>query len=119
MDTLNLSAGDLNRFVTIQSPATGSGPGGGPATGGATLVRKGFAKLSTRNSQEFYQTSQYTAEVTHIVSMRWTPVAISEGMQVLYGSRVFNVQTVENVMERNVRLNLICVEINQTEEGET
>jgi head-tail adaptor len=43
--------------------------------------------------------------------VRWSPIPLAAGMRIRYKDRCFTVQNVENVQEGNVKMNLICIEI--------
>jgi len=108
-----LDAGELRHQVSIQSPSTSQTSTGSPTTSWSTILTC-FAAIYTLSSREVYQASQFTELVTHVVKIRWpgASIGIQGGQQVLFGSRIFKVQTVDNVQERNRVLLLHCVEIN-------
>ena len=108
-----MPAGALRHFVTIAAPS-GAKDDYGQVSQTFTSIRTGFARISVVTQREVTETNQVTAQVTHLVQMRWTPnpVAIAPGMRVLFGSRSFLIQTVENVEERNMVLNLYVLELN-------
>ena len=111
---LALPPGSLRNQVAIQQKAAGSvTPTGSPLAGWAT-VWLGMAAISTTSQRETYQGDEFTGQVTHRVSIYWPGASVSvvSGMQVLFGARTFTIQTVENVLERNRVLHLMCLEIN-------
>jgi SPP1 family predicted phage head-tail adaptor len=112
-DPLSLPAGLLRNPVLIQAQSMTQDAVGGPLTAWTTVLSC-FAGISTMSSREVYQTAQFVSEVTHRVTIRWPgpSVSIQGGMQVVFGSRIFKIQNVENVQERNRVLYLMCVEIN-------
>jgi SPP1 family predicted phage head-tail adaptor len=68
--------------------------------------------VSTLSSREVYQAQQFSAQVTHSVAIMYPAgVAVSGGMRLLFRSRVFTIQAIENVQERNKVLKLMCIEI--------
>lgn len=111
-----IDAGALRTPIIIQAPSSASDGCGGVSSTWNTVLTT-WAAISTVSQREVYQTgqgSQFTAQVTHRVQIRWpgATLGIAGGMQVVFGTRVFAIQTVENVQERNRILNLMCVEIN-------
>ena len=46
-----------------------------------------------------------------MVKVRWTTDVLKAGYQVVFGSRIFTVLYIENVLERNRVLQLYCKEV--------
>lgn len=112
-DPLALPAGFLRHQVTLQSRSTVQSATGAQQEIWNDLLTC-FAGIETISEREVYQAAQFIAQVTHRITIRWPGASITVlgGMQVLFGSRVFKVQAVENVQERNRVLRLHCLEIN-------
>jgi len=108
-----IDAGQLRNQISIQSPSTSQTSTGAPTTSWTTFFTC-MAAIRTASSREAYQASQFTALVSHAITIRWpgASVSIQGGQQVLFGPRIFKLQTVENVQERNRVLILHCLEIN-------
>ena len=116
---LSILAGDLRHQVQIQMPPSAPNQQdeyGGELPGDWSTVRTTWARISTANStrpREAYQADEFSAQVTHIISVRYTATPpITGGMRVLFGSHVYLIQTVDNIDQRNVRVDLMCLEIN-------
>lgn len=109
----SIGAGELCHSIQIQQQSTAQTGTGAEQTIWSTILTT-RAAISTASSKEVYQASQFTAQVSHVIKIRWpgSSVTILGGQQVLLGSRVFKLQTVENVLERNRVLLLHCLEIN-------
>lgn len=111
-----LPIAELRTQVSILAQGAELDPVSGAPSQAWTLVRTAWAKVMTSASAERWLSNQFTAEVTHIVSVRWNGVPLAGGMQVQFGSgdapRVFTVQAVDDVLERHLRINLLCVEVN-------
>jgi SPP1 family predicted phage head-tail adaptor len=112
-DPLAIDAGRLRHPIQIQSllqtqSATGA------LTDSWQTVHQTMAAIDTMSSREVWSASQFTEEVTHVVTIRWpgSTISIQGGQQILFGPRTFKLQTVENVQERNRVLILHCLEIN-------
>jgi SPP1 family predicted phage head-tail adaptor len=113
---LVIPTGAKRNQVSVQSQAPTQDEFGGETANWNTVLTV-MAAIATVSSKEMYQTgqtAQFTAQVTHMVTIDWpgASVPIAGGMQVVFGTRTFVVQTVENVQERNRVLNLMCLEIN-------
>src|SRR5581483_3248855 len=99
---LVIQPGELRHPVQIQQQATTQSSTGAPTQSWNTVLST-MAAIMTASSREVYQAAQFTAQVSHVLKIRWpgAGVTIQGGMQVLYGGRTFKLQTVENVLERN------------------
>lgn len=116
INPLVIPPGYCRHQVTIQSKDTTQGGGGDP-TETWTSVLTVLAGITTRTQREAYQTgavSQFVEQVIQIVTIRYPvpDVTIAGGMRVVFGSRLFIVQSADNVQERNRVLNLTCLEVN-------
>lgn len=114
-DPLAIDAGELRHAVIIQQPQAQTTDSFGnsvtPATW--TTVRTAMAAIYTAGGRETSMASQIVSEVSHVVKVRWTSDTIKANYRVQFGSRIFTVQYVENVLERNRVLLLYCLEVNQ------
>lgn len=114
---LVIPTGAMRNQIAIQSQSTAQDPETGEPSQVWNDVLTTMAAISTASSREMYQTGaagQFVAQVTHIVKIRWpgASVMIAGGMRVMLGTRIFAIQTVENVQERNRVVNLMCLEVN-------
>ncbi len=106
----------LRHQVQIQAKSTTTTGTGSPQSSWMT-VRSPWASIDTVHSREGFQSGEFSSEVTHIITLRWSPTLIAPGMQVLFTEQAgtvhtYTVQAVDNVKMRNVQLNLMCIEIN-------
>jgi head-tail adaptor len=85
-----LAAGSLNRRIVIEAE-----------------TQMPFAV----EGQPASMANQFSDDATHLVVVRWSPIPLAAGMRIRYKDRCFTVQNVENVQEGNVKMNLICIEI--------
>jgi SPP1 family predicted phage head-tail adaptor len=108
---LGINPSQLRFQIQIQQNVLTPFPAPGQPAQTWTTVRSCYAAISTASSREWFQANQFSDDATHLVVVRWSPVPLAAGMRVLFGSRVFTVQNVENVQERNVKMNLICIEV--------
>jgi len=101
-------AGERRRQIQLQSP--NPQPLGGEIT--YTTYQTVYAKIETLKADETYSDAQYLPEATHRVNTRYLPgVTIKANHRVLYGSRVFEIKAVVNLDERNVEIDLLCLEL--------
>ena len=112
-DPLVVNPGELRHAVQIQQQVTTQSASGEPQQSWTTILAT-QASIRTASSREVYRASQFTGQVSHVITIRWpgSGVSILGGQQLLFGGRVFKLQTVENVQERNRVLLLHCLEIN-------
>lgn len=108
-----LDAGTLLHQVQIQSQASTADSFGQPQQTWTT-IRTACAAIATPSAREVFQAGQLTSQVTHMLTMRWSPTAIAPGMRAVFGSRTFKVQAVINVDERNIVTRLLCLELGAT-----
>jgi SPP1 family predicted phage head-tail adaptor len=111
-DPLAIPSGAMRHEIQIQQQTTTPDSFGQPQPTWTTVLTA-MAAFATLSEREVYQL-QFTAQVTHRITVRWpgTSIGIAGGMRVLFGTRVFLIQTPDNVQERNRVLHLMCLEIN-------
>jgi SPP1 family predicted phage head-tail adaptor len=107
---VRVDVGSLKHRVSIQAQTSGS-DGYGQQIMVWSNIRSTWAKIATVSSRELYLVSQFTSEVTHLISIRGGQVPIAPGMRVLFGARVFDIQAIEDVAEQHILVNLMCVEL--------
>jgi len=107
--------GDRRHQVQIQQQSTTQDDMGGPISVWTT-IRTTWASITTMGApkaKEDYQAGQFSAQVTHIINIRWTASPeLAGGMRVAFGSHVYLIQTVANADLRNISVDLMCLEIN-------
>ena len=109
---LAINPGDLRHSITIQAPAAAASSfGASVAPASWSAVRSTMAAIYTAGGRETSQASQLVSEVSHVVKVRWTTDVLKAGYQVVFGSRIFTVLYIENVLERNRVLQLYCKEV--------
>lgn len=112
-DPLVINAGELRHQIVIQKQnyvpdAIGALSVNSPSW---STVRTTWAAIYTAGGRETSMASQVVSSVSHVVKVRWTPIAIKANYYVLFGGRGFLVQYVENVAERNRVQLLYCLEV--------
>ena len=68
------------------------------------------ASISPLNGRELFDAQQRYAEVTHKVVIRYLAGVVPK-MRVNFGGRLFDINAVLNIDERNIELQLLCSEI--------
>ena len=89
-----------------------------------TTIISDYAEIRTATGKELFMAGQRTAQVSHVVTMRWPRQLVWGGMRVRYidlaGAsppipHYYHVQWIDNLMQRNVYLVLYCMERNASE----
>lgn len=115
----SLRAGALRHPITIDAPSTAPSSFGGSVspTRWETVrtTRAAIEAAGKRKDRETAQAGQLISEVTHFVTVRWTPAAIRAGYRVVFGARYFTIELVENGLEQNRVLVLWCREVDGTQ----
>lgn len=115
MPEFTINPGALRNQVQIQQQTSTPDSVGQPQATWTTILTA-MAAIEATAAREAYQTGQFVADVTHRISIRWPGdgVVLHGGQRVAYGTRIFQVQAVENVRERNSLVHLLCLEIDGT-----
>lgn len=110
-----MRAGDLRHKITIQIKSLTPDGMGGSANIWVACANNISAAIWPVSGKERLQNLQLEAVVTHRIRIRWLPgipVPLKPGvMQILFNSRVFNVQSGINWEERNVYIDMLCLEV--------
>jgi len=105
-----MSPGQLDKRVSIQaiddtSPKSASGQ---PQKVWVTEATR-WARIKTAQGRELYRGQQVGASLTHEVTMRYYE-GLTTAHRLLYGSRVFDINFIENQNERGEWHVLLCKE---------
>jgi SPP1 family predicted phage head-tail adaptor len=110
----SIGSGELAHLIEIQKPRTAPGDTFGqsitPAIYDTVLTVR--AAIEAMSGAERNEMGQLVSEISHKVTIRWTPTFVGANFRVLWGTRVFTVQAVTNALERNRILELTCIEVN-------
>lgn len=102
--------GDLRHRVTLQrrvEALDGYGQGEPTWNDAGTF----WAFVRPLQGREAEAAKQIKPELSHRVTLRYQPgVAFTAGDRLLFGVRVLNVDAVKNLGERNIELELDCIE---------
>ena len=105
-----MDAGSLNKRVTIQSPAEVRGADYADVQRTWTDVASVWASIEPLSARELFQNREVSSELTTRVRMRYLS-GVSAKQRVLFGARVFEIQSVLNPGEMNIELELLCAEM--------
>jgi SPP1 family predicted phage head-tail adaptor len=109
-----IEPGKLRSLIQVQSQTATQDSIGQPQATWNTILTA-WADVRAITVREQFQPNQFTSQVTHIITLRWTSVAIAAGMRVVYEWHTYLVQGIENVDERNLLVRLQVLEINGAE----
>ena len=103
--------GKLRHFVTINRYAPTVSPVTGETIAAYKELDTGFwAEIRPLSAKEMVNAQQTVGESTHRITMRYTPY-VGRKDQIIFGSRVFEIESVLNRDERNIELTLMAHEI--------
>lgn len=99
----------MRKFIaTIQTPTPANDLLGVP--GSWADVRRVWAEITPLSGREYLQAQQMTATSSHRIRTEYV-ADVNPRMRLIHGARVFNVQSVVNVEERNRELEWMCTEV--------
>lgn len=102
------STGELRHRVTVQQATDTRDAYGEPDPTWSTYKERS-AKISPMNGSRFFAGKQFDTDITHEIVLRHT-AGITTKMRVLFGTRVFEIDSVINPQERNRWTVLMCRE---------
>lgn len=103
----------FRHWIVIQALSQTQGQFNQPELAPLT-VRSCWASIGSVTDNEKVSEGQATSQITHLIFVRWTPVVLKAGMQIAFGSHVYKIQDVNNLMMRNEFIRLRCLELNAT-----
>jgi SPP1 family predicted phage head-tail adaptor len=103
-----VKAGSLRHLVEIQNPLERQTEYGETETTWHRVATCD-ASITPLSAREFFAAQQVQADVSHRIVVRYVP-CISPRMRVVFGCRVFHIESVLNTDERDVTLELLCKE---------
>lgn len=106
--TARVSPSALRHRVQVQARSSSQDTFGQEVQTWATVLAV-FAAIEPSLGRSQLSGEAQTSTVTHVVTIRWR-AGITARMRLLYGSRVFEIESVVDVEERHFWLELQCVE---------
>lgn len=107
--SVSVRAGTLRHRVTIQQQATTRNDYGEKANTWTDLATVN-ASVRPMYGREFIEARIAQSEITHKVVMRYYPDITAKRHRLVHDSRVLNIESLMNIEERNVLLEILCVE---------
>lgn len=105
-----MEAGQLRWRIAIQVKTRAADGQGGYTESWATITGGNvWASIEPASSRELFMAQQLQHVVTHKVTIRYV-AGVTTAHQIVFGSRVFNIQSVLNTDENNRTLVLLCEE---------
>lgn len=102
-----MRSGNLKHKVVIQSYSETQNAYGEVVKGWSDY-KEAYASILPLSAKEYFKAGTH-AEVSHKIEMRFVD-GVKPKMRVLYGERVFAIESVINVREASKTLQLICTE---------
>lgn len=94
-----ISAGNLNKKITIQQNTPIKQPDGSKKENWTTL-KIVWSDILQQGAREFYQAQKKHSEVTTVFQIRYF-VGLTTKHRILYGTRIFDILGINNVNEAN------------------
>ncbi|MDA8212164.1 MAG: phage head closure protein [Clostridia bacterium] len=104
-----MNAGELRHRVKIQQKSVTRDSFGAESVTWSDVATV-WAVVEPLRGREFFGAQQVNAEVTTRIRIRYRSGVVPT-MRALYGSRVYDIQSVINLDERNRELQLMCKEV--------
>lgn len=103
-----MRAGDLRHQIEIQR-YTEIQNDYGEITQTWNTIHTMRASVNPLSGKEYFASQQINAEVTHKVYIRYV-ADIKPSDRILFNTRIFNITSIINYQERNITLELMCIE---------
>ena len=106
-----MRSGSLRHRVEVQEPTVATTAYGESSRTWATRWTR-WANVTPLRGREFADEQNVRSELSHKVVMRWESVLseMTTKYQILFGSRVFAIESIANVGERDRMVELLCKE---------
>lgn len=103
-----MRAGPMRHRVTIEAPVETQAADGSVITTWETFA-EAWASIEPLIGREYFAQQREQATVSHKIRMRYQ-AGITHKMRVAWGTRLFEIESVLNVGERNREIVLMCSE---------
>ncbi len=104
-----MRGGPLRHRITIEAPVESQGSDGSTLTTWETFA-EAWASIEPLIGREYFAQQREQAAVSHKIRMRHRP-GITHQMRVSWGARLFEIESVLNIGERNREIVLMCKEV--------
>jgi SPP1 family predicted phage head-tail adaptor len=107
-----MKAGELNKRISLQSSTPALGTFGDQSKTWTTYATV-WAAIEPLNGRELEYAKSIYSEAQYKIVIRYstTVASVSPTHRALYGSRIFEINAVQNLLEGNRQLTLFCKEI--------
>jgi len=102
-------ASSANKRLTVQADTPVS-DGEGGFTHSWSTIGTYWAELSPMRAEQKFKYKSVQVEATHYVKFRGE-IDINENHRILYGTRIFEILTVEDIRERGFKKFVVCNEV--------
>ena len=103
-----MRAGRLRHLVVIQEPTETNDSQGQAIKAWGTFATV-HAAVEPLNGREYFAAAQINAETTTKIVIRWLD-GITQKMRISYDSKVYNIESIRNIGERDRQIELMCSE---------
>jgi SPP1 family predicted phage head-tail adaptor len=103
-----MRAGLMRQRITMERPIETQAAEGSIRRTWETFTTA-WASIEPLAGREYFAAAREQADVSHRIRMRYAE-GVTHKMRVLFGSRIFQIESVINVGERNRELILMCKE---------
>lgn len=119
LDPILLEAGDLRHAISIAAKNTANVTAFGSPVTTLNTVWTCKAKITSTTSlsyREMVAAQSISSSMTHLIVIRYPgdSIVIEPGMMVVHGTTNYVIQAVDNVLQRNRVLNLLCKSVDQS-----
>ncbi len=104
-----MRAGPLRCRITIEAPVETQAPDGSIVTTWETFTTA-WASIEPLIGREYFAQQREQATISHKIRIRHRP-GITHQMRVSWGARLFEIESVLNIGERNREIVLMCKEV--------
>ena len=101
-------AGELRERIYIQKPTTTNAKG--QVSTSYETVFECFAKVRDLSAKEFFAGKAVQSDVDKIVVIRYPQIEITDGYQIIHGSKVYDIHGVSDEDGTRCWLTIRCVE---------
>lgn len=104
-----MRAGNLKHKIIIES-YTETQNDFGEVVQGYSAFKTVYASIVPISGKEYFSSKQVSAEVSHKIECRYLS-GVLPTMRIVYGTRIFHIESVLNIREANKTLQIICSEV--------
>jgi SPP1 family predicted phage head-tail adaptor len=109
MPSTSIRAGELRHRIQIVKPSLAQDTAGGWQIDKNNLFATVWASVEALTGRELYSAQQKVSEVTHKITIRWL-AGVKSKMNIWFDNRQFQIENVQNPDERHKKLELLCIE---------